>query len=102
MSKLNIVKVGGNVIENPKTLFPFLQEFAKLEGNKILVHGGGKKATLWAERLGIPVQMNDGRRITDAETLELITGIYGGQVNKNIVALLQWLDCKAIGLSGAD
>ncbi|MDG2491352.1 MAG: acetylglutamate kinase [Flavobacteriaceae bacterium] len=102
MSKLNIVKVGGNVIENPKVLFPFLQEFAKLEGNKILVHGGGKKATLWAERLGIPVQMNDGRRITDAETLELITGIYGGQVNKNIVTLLQGLDCNAIGLSGAD
>ena len=73
-----------------------------MEGNKILVHGGGKKATLWAERLGIPVQMNDGRRITDAQTLELITGIYGGQVNKNIVALLQGLDCNAIGLSGAD
>ena len=73
-----------------------------LAGPKILVHGGGKKASQWAERLGIPVEMKEGRRITNTETLELITGIYGGQVNKNIVASLQGYDCDAIGLSGAD
>ena len=102
MSKLSIVKVGGNVIENEALLLPFLQGFAELTGPKILVHGGGKKASQWAERLGIPVQMNAGRRITDTDTLELITGIYAGQVNKSIVATLQGLDCNAIGLSGAD
>lgn len=102
MNKLNIVKVGGNVIENEEVLIPFLEGFSRLEGPKILVHGGGKKASQWAERLGIPVQMNEGRRITDNDTLELITGIYGGQVNKNIVALLQGFGCNAIGLSGAD
>lgn len=102
MPKLSIVKVGGNVIENEALLLPFLQGFMDLKGPKILVHGGGKKASQWAERLGIPVQMNAGRRITDSDTLELITGIYGGQVNKNIVAILQGLGCDAIGLSGAD
>ena len=73
-----------------------------LKGPKILVHGGGKKATTWAEKLGIPVQMKEGRRITDAATLELITGLYAGQVNKNIVAQLQGMNCNALGLSGAD
>lgn len=102
MSKLSIVKIGGAVIEDPEKLTSFLTDFAALEGHKILVHGGGKKATLWAEKLGIPVQMKDGRRITDAATLELITGIYGGQLNKNIVALLQGMKCNALGLSGAD
>ena len=102
MSKLSIVKVGGNVIENEALLLPFLQGFAELTGPKILIHGGGKKASQWAERLGIPVQMNAGRRITDTDTLELITGVYGGQVNKNIVAKLQGLGCNAMGLSGAD
>ena len=67
-----------------------------------MVHGGGKRATAWAEKLGIPVQMKDGRRVTDAATLELITGLYAGQVNKNIVAHLQGMDCNALGLSGAD
>ena len=81
---------------------PFLEDFAALKGPKILVHGGGKKATAWAEKLGIPVQMKDGRRITDAATLELITGLYAGQVNKNIVAQLQGMNCNALGLSGAD
>jgi len=102
MSKISVVKIGGNVIENSKVLQSFLSGFAKLEGPKVLVHGGGKKASQWADRLGIPVQMIEGRRITDSETLELITGIYGGQVNKNIVALLQALNCNAIGISGAD
>ena len=102
MSKLSIVKVSGNIIENEAILLPFLQDFADLTGPKILVNGGGKKASQWAERLGIPVQINAGRRITDTDTLELITGIYAGQVNKSIVATLQGLECNAIGLSGAD
>lgn len=102
MLKLSIVKIGGAIIEDPKKLTSFLSDFAALEGHKILVHGGGKKASLWAEKMGIPVQMKDGRRVTDAATLELITGIYGGQLNKNIVALLQGMNCNALGLSGAD
>lgn len=102
MPKLNIVKIGGAIIEEEAKLLPFLENFAALEGPKILVHGGGKKATAWAEKLGIPVQMKDGRRVTDAATLELITGLYAGQVNKNIVAHLQGMDCNALGLSGAD
>ena len=102
MPKLNIVKIGGAVIEEEAKLLPFLEDFAALKGPKILVHGGGKKATAWAEKLDIPVQMKDGRRITDAATLELITGLYAGQVNKNIVAQLQGMNCNALGLSGAD
>lgn len=102
MPKLNIVKIGGAIIEEEVKLLPFLENFAALKGPKILVHGGGKKATAWAEKLGIPVQMKDGRRVTDAATLELITGLYAGQVNKNIVAHLQGMDCNALGLSGAD
>ena len=102
MPKLNIVKIGGAIIEEEAKLLPFLENFAALEGPKILVHGGGKRATAWAEKLGIPVQMKDGRRVTDAATLELITGLYAGQVNKNIVAHLQGMDCNALGLSGAD
>ena len=102
MPKLNIVKIGGAIIEEEAKLLPFLKDFAALKGPKILVHGGGKKATAWAEKLGIPVQMKDGRRITDAATLQLITGLYAGQVNKNIVAQLQGMNCNAMGLSGAD
>lgn len=102
MPKLNIVKIGGAIIEEEAKLLPFLENFASLKGPKILVHGGGKKATAWAEKLGIPVQIKDGRRITDAATLELITGLYAGQVNKNIVAQLQGMNCNALGLSGAD
>ena len=102
MLKLNVVKVGGAVIEEEAKLLPFLKDFAALKGPKILVHGGGKKASLWAEKMGIPVQMKDGRRITDTATLELISGIYAGQVNKTIVAHLQAFGCNALGLSGAD
>ena len=102
MPKLNIVKIGGAIIEEGAKLLPFLENFATLEGPKILVHGGGKKATAWSEKLGIPVQMKDGRRVTDAATLELITGLYAGQVNKSIVAHLQGMNCNALGLSGAD
>ena len=102
MPKLTIVKIGGAVIEEETKLLPFLKDFAALTGPKILVHGGGKKASLWAEKMGIPVQLKDGRRITDAATLELITGIYAGQVNKTLVAHLQAFGCNALGLSGAD
>ena len=100
--KLAIIKIGGNIIEDDISLDAFLKIFSNLEGKKILVHGGGKRATQMASRLGISSKMIDGRRITDAETLEVITMVYGGLVNKNIVAKLQALKINAIGLSGAD
>lgn len=102
MPKLSIVKVGGNVIENKALLAEFLADFQALKGPKILVHGGGKKATKLAEKLQLEVQMIEGRRITDSATLELITGVYAGEINKNIVAKLQAQNCNALGLSGAD
>lgn len=100
--KLSVIKIGGNVIENKVELSKFLQLFAGLDGLKILVHGGGKLATQLATKLGIESKMVGGRRITDAETLEVITMVYAGLTNKNIVAQLQANDCNAIGLSGAD
>ena len=100
--KLSIIKIGGNIIENEDALHSFLTLFSNLEGKKILVHGGGKRATHIASKLGIESKMVNGRRITDAETLEVITMVYGGLVNKNIVAKLQALDTDAIGLTGAD
>ena len=100
--KLSIVKIGGNIIENDAALKDFLKLFSKLEGKKILVHGGGKRATAIASKLGIESKMVNGRRITDAETLEVITMVYGGLVNKNVVAQLQALNIDAIGLTGAD
>ena len=102
MSKLNIVKIGGNVIENSKPLESFLKDFANLKGDKILVHGGGKEASKLAEKLGVNVNIVDGRRITDSSSLEIITMVYGGKINKFIVAKLQGLNCNAMGLSGAD
>ena len=102
MEKLSIVKIGGNIIEDDASLKAFLKLFANLEGHKILVHGGGKRATSMATKLGIASKMMNGRRITDAETLEVITMVYGGLVNKNIVAQLQALNINAIGLTGAD
>ena len=102
MDKLRVVKIGGNVIENRGALAAFLNDFAALEGSKIIVHGGGKEATLMAQQLGIPVQMIDGRRVTDAATLDLITMVYGGKINKTIVAQLQALGCNALGFTGAD
>ncbi|WP_242202721.1 acetylglutamate kinase [Aestuariivivens insulae] len=102
MEKLSIVKIGGNIIEDASALQAFLKLFSNLEGKKILVHGGGKRATHIASKLGIESQMVNGRRITDAETLEVITMVYGGLVNKNIVAQLQALNVDAIGLTGAD
>ena len=100
--KLTIVKIGGNIIENDKELNKFMVAFSKIDDHKILVHGGGKKATAIAQKLGIESKLIDGRRITDAETLEVITMVYGGLINKNIVAKLQANSINAIGLSGAD
>ncbi|MFS4494328.1 acetylglutamate kinase [Maribacter sp. 2308TA10-17] len=100
--KLSIIKIGGNVIENSNELAKFLKLFANLDGYKILVHGGGKLATQLATKLGIESKMVGGRRITDAETLEVITMVYAGLTSKNIVAQLQANNCNAIGLSGAD
>ncbi|MCF7567106.1 acetylglutamate kinase [Sabulilitoribacter arenilitoris] len=102
MEKLSIVKIGGNIIEDDDALNAFLKLFSNLKGNKILVHGGGKRATHIATKLGIESKMINGRRITDADTLEVITMVYGGLVNKNIVAKLQALNTNAIGLTGAD
>ena len=100
--KLSIVKIGGNIIEDDTSLDAFLKLFSNLEGKKILVHGGGKRATAMASKLGIESKMVNGRRITDKETLEVITMVYGGLVNKNMVAKLQALQIDAIGLTGAD
>lgn len=102
MKKLSLVKIGGGVIDEEAGLKEVLQRFAALEGPKILVHGGGKIASQLGEKLGIAPQMVDGRRITDAETLRLVTMVYGGLINKNMVALLQAMGCNAIGLTGAD
>jgi acetylglutamate kinase len=100
--KLSVIKIGGNIIEDDASLKTFLKLFSNVDGKKILVHGGGKRATHIASKLGIESKMIDGRRITDADTLEVITMVYGGLVNKNIVAKLQALHVNAIGLTGAD
>jgi len=100
--KLTIVKIGGNVIDDPASLSAFLEAFAGLEGSRILVHGGGKLATQLAEQMQVPQQMIDGRRITDEATLKIVTMVYAGYINKNIVAQLQAKGCAAMGLSGAD
>ncbi|MFT3826834.1 MAG: acetylglutamate kinase [Chitinophagaceae bacterium] len=101
-NNLYVIKIGGNIIDDAAKLTAFLQDFAKLPGKKILVHGGGKLATKMAAELNIPQQMVDGRRITDTETLKIVTMVYAGLINKNIVAQLQANGCNAIGLSGAD
>jgi acetylglutamate kinase len=102
MNQLTIVKVGGKIVEDPKSLKTFLKDFSLIAGHKILVHGGGSSATLLAEKLGIKSRMVDGRRITDEETLKVITMVYAGLINKNIVAWLQALNLHAVGLTGAD
>lgn len=99
---LNIIKIGGNVLDNPVDLHAFIQYFAALRGPRILVHGGGKTATTMAHKLGIPQNMVDGRRITDAATLDTAVMVYAGLINKKLVAGLQAADCNAIGLCGAD
>ncbi|MFT4224514.1 acetylglutamate kinase [Dysgonomonas sp.] len=102
MSKLTIIKVGGKIVEEEQSLEQLLKDFSQIEGYKILVHGGGRSATKLAERLGIESRMVNGRRITDLETLKVVTMVYGGLVNKNIVAKLQSLGINALGLTGAD
>ncbi|HTD92248.1 MAG TPA: acetylglutamate kinase [Chitinophagaceae bacterium] len=102
MDKLYIIKIGGNIIDDDKKLPSFLQEFAAIEEKKILVHGGGKLATRLAEQMGVEQKVIDGRRITDAETLKIVTMVYAGYINKQIVAGLQGNNCNAIGLTGAD
>ncbi len=102
MDRLVIIKIGGNIIDDEQKLSAFLQSFAEVNVKKILVHGGGKMATRLAEQLNIPQQLVDGRRITDAETLKIVTMVYAGYINKNIVAILQSNKCNAIGLSGVD
>jgi acetylglutamate kinase len=112
--KLYIIKIGGNIIDDDQKLFSFLKQFAELfvpksessqhpfRGRCILVHGGGKLATKLAEKMGVEQKMIEGRRITDAETLKIVTMVYAGYVNKHIVALLQSFACNAVGLTGAD
>ena len=100
--QLTIVKVGGAVVEDEAQLTRLLSDFAAIEGRKLLVHGGGRKATKMAERLGIETHMVGGRRITDAAMLEVVTMVYGGLVNKNLVARLQANGVNALGLTGAD
>src|SRR3954452_11883667 len=102
MEKLFVIKIGGNIIDDEKKLSSFLKDFASIEGKKILVHGGGKLATKLAAQLGVEQQLIDGRRITDAETLKIVTMVYAGYINKNIVAQLQSHNCNAVGLSGVD
>jgi len=102
MERLFVIKIGGNVIDSEDALPSFLKAFASIEGKKILVHGGGKIATKIGEQLGIQSNYINGRRITDDSTIDLVTMVYGGLVNKKIVARLQALHCNAIGLTGAD
>jgi len=102
MDRLTIIKVGGKVVEEPESLSALLDQFKKISGNKLLVHGGGSTATVIADKLGLETQMVDGRRITDAGMLEVVTMVYGGLVNKRIVAGLQARGINAVGLTGAD
>ncbi len=102
MKKLYVIKIGGNIIDNEAKLSAFIKDFAAVDGLKVLVHGGGKLATKLAADLGIEQQMIDGRRITDAATLKIVTMVYAGAINKNAVAQLQANGCNAIGLTGAD
>jgi acetylglutamate kinase len=99
---LYVIKIGGNIIDDKARLSSFLGDFARIGEKKILVHGGGKLATNLAEKLGIEQKLIDGRRITDAETLKVVTMVYAGYINKNIVAGLQAYHCNAIGICGAD
>lgn len=100
--KLTIVKVGGAVVEDEQQLAQLLRDFSAIPGRKVLVHGGGRRATKVAERLGIETHMVGGRRITDADMLEVVTMVYGGLVNKQVVARLQATGVNALGLTGAD
>ena len=102
MEKLTLVKVGGKIVEETESLKQLLADFSQIEGYKVLVHGGGRSATAMAAKLGIESKMVNGRRITDSEMLKVVTMVYGGLVNKQIVAGLQALNVNALGLTGAD
>lgn len=102
MNKLTLIKVGGQIVEEPETLKQLLNDFSNIEGHKVLVHGGGRAATRIAAQLGIESQMVNGRRVTDADMLNVVTMVYGGLVNKQIVAGLQAIGINALGLTGAD
>jgi len=102
MEKLTIVKVGGKIVEESNSLKQLLSDFSKIKGNKVLVHGGGRSATALAAKLGIKSEMVNGRRITDTEMLKVVIMVYGGLVNKQIVAGLQAIGVNALGLTGAD
>lgn len=102
MNKLLVIKIGGNVVDDDLALASFLTDFAAIQTPKILIHGGGKVATKLGEQLGIPSTYVKGRRLTDAPTRDLVTMVYGGLINKQIVARLQQLHCNALGVTGAD
>ncbi len=102
MQKLTVVKVGGKIVEDNESLTQLLKDFSRIEGKKILVHGGGRSATTIAEKLGVKTEMVNGRRITNAEMLDVAMMVYGGLINKNIVAKCQAFGLNAIGLTGAD
>ena len=99
---IQVIKIGGGVLENEAQRNAFLRQFAAIEGPKVLVHGGGRLATTMAERLGVETHMIDGRRVTDKETLNIVTMVYGGLINKQVVAQLQTMGVNAIGLTGVD
>lgn len=99
---IKVIKIGGNVVDNPDALARFISDFAKIPGYKVLVHGGGKEATRMSAAMGIETTMIDGRRVTDRATLDVVTMVYAGLINKRIVAALQAVGCNAIGLTGAD
>lgn len=102
MEQLKVIKIGGNVIDNPAALESFLERFSTIGGAKILVHGGGAIASRMLKTMGIEPVMIEGRRVTDADTLQVVTAVYAGLINKTIVATLQKYGCNAAGLSGAD
>jgi acetylglutamate kinase len=102
MESLYVIKIGGNIVDNPVLLTECLQAFAAVKGQAILVHGGGKLATNLASDMGVEQTMIEGRRVTDATTLKIVTMVYAGAINKNIVAQLQSIGVNAIGLTGAD
>lgn len=102
MEQLTVIKVGGKIVEDAQTLEQFLSDFSNIPGHKVLVHGGGRSATKIAASLGIETRMVGGRRVTDSQMLDVVTMVYGGLVNKNIVAMLQAYGLKGLGLTGAD
>lgn len=102
MKTLTVIKIGGNIVDRPDELDLFLENFVKIDGPKILVHGGGVMASEMLSRLGIEVEMHKGRRITNLETLKVVSMVYAGWINKSIVAKLQKIGCNSLGLSGAD